>query len=210
MDHFSALSLQQQPAVGMEQDADDAGAKMEHAAASTAADDDDDLEEEESQTKTSDMDPEAVWREAAESSENLVMLATEGRLDVLRAMVLADKRSVNERDTNGYTALMAAASYGRLEVLQYLLQHPDIDVGLADVEGDTALHYCTSVACMQALVGAGGDLQRKNNDDLTPLESMQAELDSEDNDPDDRESRKLRAVADFLASLSTSSPTSLQ
>ena len=107
----------------------------------------------------------------------MVLLATNGDLELLKGRLLSGTGKINEQDSNGYSPLMAAASYGQLDVLKFLLSWPGVEVNLVDLEGDSALHYCTSsVECMKALLAAGGKLDLKNEEGKTPLESMENEF----------------------------------
>lgn len=148
----------------------------------------------------------------ATDDENLMLLAAAGRVEEMKAYLVSGKGPVNEQDTNGYTALMAAASYGQLEALRYLLSHDNVDLQMVDVEGDSALHYCMDVECLKALVEAGGDVNLKNTDGKTPkehfmesIEDLQEDLEDDEGSEDAKlamqEREKLTAMVEYLDEL---------
>jgi len=129
-------------------------------------------------------------KDIAVQNENLILLATGGNVDGMKAYLLSEKGGLNEQDTNGYSALMAAASYCQLEVVKYLLSCSSIDIHLVDFEGDSALHYCADVDCAREILKAGGDINMKNVEGLTPKDKIFRELE-EDEEGNELEENEL-------------------
>jgi hypothetical protein len=140
----------------------------------------------------------------AEAEDALVLLATDGDLSLVKAQLASGRGTINDQDSNGYSALMAAASYGHAEVVRFLLSVEGCDVNLCDADGDSALHYCTDFECAKLLVEAGANLSIKNSQDMTALEAMEDELQAHDYQEDeeevDDETAQLRLIVTFLRS----------
>ena len=71
----------------------------------------------------------ALWR-----------LCFDGKLDEVRA-ALARGGDVNDKNFNGYTALMYAVCYGHNSIAKLLLEQPKVKVNEKNNPGWTALHY---------------------------------------------------------------------
>jgi hypothetical protein len=149
----------------------------------------------------------------AEAEDALVLLATDGDLSLVKAQLESGRSTVNEQDSNGYSALMAAASYGHAEVVRFLLSVEGCDVNLCDAEGDNALHYCTDLECAKLLVGAGANLSIKNNQDMTALEAMEDEVQANEyqegggEEEEDDEAAQLKLIVAFLRGREVNSTT---
>jgi hypothetical protein len=174
----------------------DGGEALESPSGKDEADDDAEEEEEEEEE-------DEPFEYDAEAEDALVLLATDGDLSLVKAQLDSGRSTVNDQDSNGYNALMAAASYGHTEVVRFLLSVEGCDVNLCDAEGDTALHYCTDLECAKLLVGAGVNLSIKNNQDMTALEAMEDELQANEyqegeEEEEDDEAAQLKLVVAFL------------
>lgn len=78
----------------------------------------------------------------AKVEANLLDAAEQGRTEEV-SQLLAGGQSIETRDDNGWTPLIAAASQGRTETVALLLQK-GADVNVKDYEGYTALRYARS------------------------------------------------------------------
>jgi ankyrin repeat protein len=144
--------------------------------------------------------------------------AADGNLALLQASLTALQQTPGTlADEHGYTLLQAAASYSQMAVLTWLLEDAVVPVDAVDKEGDSALHYASTVEAAQRLVQAGISISLRNAQGHTALESKLAELqesleDNEDdsdnegmNDDEDEDVVQLKAVIEYLQSVSTSS-----
>ena len=67
-------------------------------------------------------------------------MCSEGKIEELRKALARGTNPNKKLDTDGSTALHAAAVRGHLEVVALLLQQPQVDVNVATNNGSTALH----------------------------------------------------------------------
>ena len=106
-------------------------------------------------------------------SSSLAALAAAGKLaEIQRALAAAPGR-VNEVNEYGQTSLMMAAGKGNLRMVNELLSTKGIDVHLVDKLGATACHYAASYghdAILRALAERGADVNKLNDDGVTPLQ----------------------------------------
>ncbi|KAK8793295.1 hypothetical protein WA158_004654 [Blastocystis sp. Blastoise] len=84
---------------------------------------------------------------------NIQTAAGDGELEAVKAFI-AKGVNVNDRDSNGYSALHAASSYGYPEIVQYLLDN-GADAVIRDSDGDSPLHMCEFPACAKLLIEHG-------------------------------------------------------
>lgn len=142
-------------------------------------------------------DPSTVW-----------MAASEGHLSVVQECLRTLQMSPDCADENGYTLLQAAASYGHVHIMEWLLQPPQqVSIVATDHDGDTALHHATTVPAAQYLLQHEPALLfQKNQNQQTALEVKQMELqeilDDPDHEDDDEELIQLKAMVEFLQSVS--------
>ncbi|KAL7569128.1 hypothetical protein ACA910_016960 [Epithemia clementina (nom. ined.)] len=160
----------------------------------------------------------------------------DGNLSLLQTSLQVLNLPATAADENGYTLLQAAASYSHIPILQWLIEqvptttnssvnHEDAKLTMlnaVDFEGDTALHYASTKAAAEFLIHCGIDVNIRNAEGRTALESKQAEIEDammeaeeeEDDDNDnanveekeeDEELSGLREVAAYLSSLDTMS-----
>lgn len=97
---------------------------------------------------------------------NIFTAAGDGELDKVKAFV-ASGEDVNSKDSNGYSAIHAAASYGNADVLRWLLENGG-RTDLTDNDGDTPLHVCETAECADLLLEKGAVLTAANLEGLTP------------------------------------------
>ncbi|KAG7340249.1 ankyrin repeat domain protein [Nitzschia inconspicua] len=160
---------------------------------------------------------------AAMDASTPYVAAAEGNLQLLQES-LKDVSVTSLKDEQSYTLLQAAASYGQIEILQYLLSQLDRDnntntfssssmsyINTADKDGDTALHYAYTAETARLLVEqAHINIHAVNAEGRTALQDKQHELEvyleeEEDLEDDDEEAEILRALIQYLSSLSSQS-----
>ena len=78
------------------------------------------------------------------------------------------------QNTAGNTPLHRAAVSGHVEILEYLISL-GADANLPNFSGNTPLHLATSTAVARALMAAGVDSSRKNNDRELPDQHAEKE-----------------------------------
>ena len=79
---------------------------------------------------------------------------------------------VRVADNRGITCLIFAAAWGHTETVRYLVGLPDVDVNHRDISNNTALHRALQgkhTDVVEVLIGAGADIDTKNNDGHSPL-----------------------------------------
>lgn len=134
------------------------------------------------------------------------MAASEGNLALLQSSLTTLNLPMTAADDNGYTLLHAAASYNQLEIMQFLLTNGSNNVNAADSDGDTALHHAGDVPAIQLLLQHQADVTIVNAQGKTALQAKQEELEEmmqdEDVEEDDDDMETLKAVVQFLSSLS--------
>ncbi|KAJ2719300.1 hypothetical protein GGI07_005294 [Coemansia sp. Benny D115] len=99
---------------------------------------------------------------------NIWTAASEGDIERVRELLLADKTLANSKDQNGYTPMHAAASWKHIELLKYLIESGG-DVNICDSDGDTPLHICEDKECALLLLENGADASAKNHEGLSPV-----------------------------------------
>ena len=73
----------------------------------------------------------------------LYQLCAYGELDEVRAE-LARGGDVNDKNSDGTTALMLAVWNGHNSIVNLLLEQPTVNTNKKDIEGQTALHYAAA------------------------------------------------------------------
>ena len=102
------------------------------------------------------------WSGVAVEERNLWVLASDGELEAIQALLLRDPAlNANSFDENGYSPMHAAATYGRMELLLWLLANGG-EAGLRDGDGDTPLHVVESVDAARLLLAHGADVLAAN------------------------------------------------
>jgi Ankyrin repeats (many copies) len=127
--------------------------------------------------------------------------ASEGNLQLLQESLQALNMTPATPDENGYTLLQAAASYSQMNILDWLLAQ-QVPINATDGEGDSALHFAGSAASAKRLVEAGINVQHRNQEGKTALETKLADLqdymEDDDVDENDEEIVQLKAVIEYL------------
>ncbi|KAK8825488.1 hypothetical protein WA538_003183, partial [Blastocystis sp. DL] len=101
------------------------------------------------------------------SADNIMVAAGDG--DIAKVTQYLDSGvSPNAQDSNGYSALHAAASYGWLDILKLLVSRGG-NVMLKDSDGDTPLHMCEDRSCADYLISQGARYDDGNNEGKTPI-----------------------------------------
>lgn len=102
--------------------------------------------------------------------------ARNGHVQSLKRLFTGDSAvDVNQRDSNGLSALIHAVRNHRSEATQFLLQQPGIDVDLADNKGQTPLWYAAFSASedgLWQLVRAGSSVTAASIEGDTPLHAI--------------------------------------
>ncbi|KAJ5794299.1 hypothetical protein N7457_000898 [Penicillium paradoxum] len=93
-------------------------------------------------------------------------------LDLLRA----NPSIASSQDESGYSLLHAASSYGHVDLLRALVKEFNVDVNLLDEDGETCLFVAEHTKIARCLVEElGVDVNKKNAEELTAVEKMEAE-----------------------------------
>jgi len=93
---------------------------------------------------------------------SLIQTAKNGEKSELK-FLLEKRADVNEKDTEGTTALMAAVSQGRIDIVKVLIDK-GADVNVKDNSGFTALAMAISAGHMdiiKALLENGADVKKR-------------------------------------------------
>ena len=98
-------------------------------------------------------------------AETIQTAAGDGDLEAVKRFI-ANGKSVNDQDGNGYSALHAACSYGQVEVAKYLLDN-GAEPCLRDEDGDSPLHMCESPECAKLLIEHGASPSDINGEGIT-------------------------------------------
>ena len=153
------------------------------------------------------------------------LAVVDGNLTLLQSSLQALNLPITAADDNGYTILQAAASYSHIPILHWLMeqqeqQQQQLDrstmLNAVDNEGDSALHYASTKEAAEFLIQCGIDMNLRNAEGKTALESKQAEIEEtmasrmEDGDDDEEEDEDeelvhLREVEAYLLSLNNRS-----
>ncbi|WVQ78100.1 hypothetical protein IAT38_000181 [Cryptococcus sp. DSM 104549] len=104
-----------------------------------------------------------VQATAASSSKNLWVAASDGDLERVQYLIENEGATPNDKDSNSYTPMHAAASYAHLPLLTYLLSKSG-NPNLPDSDGETPLFVIESVEVAQFLVAHGADPAWKNEE----------------------------------------------
>lgn len=106
----------------------------------------------------------------AKYARPLIKFVQIGDLDKIKEC-LANGIDVNEKDNDGWTALMFASSNGDLEIVKLLLTK-GANVNIKDNDGRTALMYASYngyFEIVKCLINNGADVYAKDNGDTTVL-----------------------------------------
>ena len=98
----------------------------------------------------------------------------EKAMDKVISALLGAQADVNTSTKAGNTPLHRAAVSGHVEILEYLISL-GADANLPNFSGNTPLHLATSTAVARALMAAGVDSSRKNNDRELPDQHAEKE-----------------------------------
>ena len=103
-------------------------------------------------------------------SGTLLHIAARGGHEGTATVLLEGGAEINSTDADGSTPLMVAAHNGHTVATRQLLE-AGAQPNLADKNGETALHHACSAGdeVVAALAEGGADLNRTDNDGLTPL-----------------------------------------
>lgn len=78
------------------------------------------------------------------NSNDFVLAAACGSVDIVRHMLSSDAACLNSTDARGHTALVVAAAYGNVEVVRLLLEHTsDVNATVSRTRR-TALHIAAA------------------------------------------------------------------
>ncbi|CAI7594579.1 unnamed protein product [Penicillium bialowiezense] len=93
-------------------------------------------------------------------------------LDLLRS----NPSVASSQDNTGYSLLHAAASYGHEDLLRALVKEFNVSVNLLDEDGETCLFVTEQPNVARCLVeDLGVDYNKKNAEDMTAVEKMEAD-----------------------------------
>ncbi|WWD15899.1 hypothetical protein CI109_100323 [Kwoniella shandongensis] len=106
------------------------------------------------------------------TGKNLWVAASDGDLERVQYLIEHEGATPNDKDSNSYTPMHAAASYAHLPLLTYLLSvggNPNIP----DDDGDTPLFVVESLEVAQFLVQSGADAGWKNEEGMMASDSLE-------------------------------------
>lgn len=115
--------------------------------------------------------PSANAPPAGGSCEALRNAAAAGEISGAEAVLRANPKLVQCRDSSGWTALYYAANHGQAEMIRFLVAH-GAAVNIADKDGDTPLHAAASwgdPAAIDALLKSGARIDAEDRNGYTPL-----------------------------------------
>ncbi|KAJ3303138.1 hypothetical protein HDV03_004126 [Kappamyces sp. JEL0829] len=110
---------------------------------------------------------------ASEKKDNIWVAASDGKIEAVKEH-LANGVSIDAKDENGYSVLMAACSWSHLDLVRLLVEM-GADLATFDEDGDTLLHTVSDLAMAQALVGFGVAVAARNQQGLLPVETQYIE-----------------------------------
>ncbi|CAH1736226.1 ankyrin repeat domain-containing protein 49-like [Aphis gossypii] len=107
----------------------------------------------------------------ATPEREILWAAEQGKLDLVRSLVLKHTHLVHVHDKDGYTALHRACYSNHLSIVEFLLEnHANPNARTADQW--TPLHSAckwNNVECAEKLIEAGTDINASTNGGITPL-----------------------------------------
>ena len=101
----------------------------------------------------------------------LLLTSMFGKLDIVK-MLIGAGAGVCVTDNKGATCLTLAANGGHTDMVHYLVGLPEVDVNHAGENGMTSLHGAVlrkRAEVVQVLIGAGADIERRDNLGRSPL-----------------------------------------
>ncbi|WWD01415.1 hypothetical protein V866_008359 [Kwoniella sp. B9012] len=110
--------------------------------------------------------------QASSSGKNLWVAASDGDLERVQYLIENEGFTPNDKDSNAYTPMHAAASYAHLELLTYLLSKGG-DINIPDDDGETPLFVVETLEAARLLVENGAEVGWKNEDGLTAIDQLQ-------------------------------------
>ncbi|WVW83111.1 hypothetical protein I302_105129 [Kwoniella bestiolae CBS 10118] len=109
--------------------------------------------------------------QASSSNKNLWVAASDGDLERVQYLIENEGMTPNDKDSNSYTPMHAAASYAHLELLTYLLSKGG-DINVTDDDGETPLFVVETLAAARFLVEHGAEVGWTNEDGLTAADQL--------------------------------------
>ncbi|TYJ57199.1 hypothetical protein B9479_002114 [Cryptococcus floricola] len=109
-----------------------------------------------------------------ESGKNLWVAASDGDLERVQYLIENEGCTPNDKDSNSYTPMHAAASYAHIPLLTYLLTSGG-NPNITDDDNETPLFVVESLEVAQFLVGNGADPAWKNSEGATAGEQLEEE-----------------------------------
>ncbi|KAK6902916.1 hypothetical protein I204_07140 [Kwoniella mangroviensis CBS 8886] len=110
--------------------------------------------------------------QASSSGKNLWVAASDGDLERVQYLIENEGFTPNDKDSNSYTPMHAAASYAHLELLNYLLSKGG-NINIPDDDGETPLFVVETLEAARFLVENGAEVGWKNEDGLTAIDQLQ-------------------------------------
>ncbi|WVR05281.1 hypothetical protein IAU60_002293 [Kwoniella sp. DSM 27419] len=110
--------------------------------------------------------------QASSSGKNLWVAASDGDLERVQYLIENEGMTPNDKDSNSYTPMHAAASYAHMELLTYLLSKNG-DPNVTDDDGETPLFVVESLEVAQFLVERGCDPTMENEEGMTAADSLE-------------------------------------
>ncbi|WVQ70104.1 uncharacterized protein L199_008329 [Kwoniella botswanensis] len=110
--------------------------------------------------------------QASSSGKNLWVAASDGDLERVQYLIENEGFTPNDKDSNAYTPMHAAASYAHLELLTYLLSKGG-NINIPDDDGETPLFVVETLEAARFLVENGVEVGWRNEDGLTAVDQLQ-------------------------------------
>ena len=105
------------------------------------------------------------------ANNNIWISASDGNLEAVKTYLKNDPKLVNQRDENGYSALLAAVSYSHLELIKELVETFGADKKITDGDGDGCFHLAEDVETCELLVSLDFVLDQRNDEGKLAIES---------------------------------------
>ncbi|WWC90048.1 uncharacterized protein L201_004980 [Kwoniella dendrophila CBS 6074] len=109
--------------------------------------------------------------QTSSSNKNLWVASSDGDLERVQYLIESEGMSPNDKDSNSYTPMHAAASYAHLELLTYLLSKGG-NINIPDDDGETPLFVVETLDAAKFLIENGAEVGWKNEEGLSAADQL--------------------------------------